>query len=204
MRELHTLPSSRRWTAPRAAGLAAGLAAGAVLVACSSSSTNAAIVRTSSPTPSESASAAPSESASASAAASPSALASALASAAASAAAFAASADAQQVMVHDKAASVLAQEPDGGNALGSVTLTEVPREASGGLPAVFVTIENTGIDTASYAVQVDFTDTSGNTVDSAVVGAEHIPRDGQATPVAFSRRPTDERLLPVVVKAVRY
>ncbi|MBV6701230.1 hypothetical protein [Kitasatospora aureofaciens] len=203
MRELHTHPSPRRWTAPRAVALVAMLAAGGVLAACSSSSTNPSIVR-SGPTPTETSSASASASASPSATGSPSAAPSAVESALAAAASFAASVSAQQAMVHDKAVSVLAQAPNGGNALGATTLTAVPLADSGGLPAAFVTIENNGIDTASYAVQVDFTDTSGKTVDSAVVGAENIPSGDQATPVALSHQPAGQRLLPVVVKAVRY
>ncbi|MFD0278517.1 hypothetical protein ACFVHB_32040 [Kitasatospora sp. NPDC127111] len=93
---------------------------------------------------------------------------------------------------------------NGGNALGDVTLTGVPRARTGGLHAVVVTIENSGLDTASYAVQVDFTDPSGKTVDSAVVGALRLPAGDKAQPVAFSKAPADQTLLPVVVKAVRY
>ncbi|MFD7909049.1 hypothetical protein ACFV4G_43295, partial [Kitasatospora sp. NPDC059747] len=121
----------------------------------------------------------------------------------AAAAAFAASVSAQQAMAHDKAVSALAQAPNGGNALGAVTITGVPLTDTGGLPAVVVTIRNNGLDTASYAVQVDFTDTNGMTVDSTVVGAENVPRDELASPVAFSSH-TEQRLVPVVVKAVRY
>ncbi|GAA2780253.1 hypothetical protein GCM10010505_05960 [Kitasatospora aburaviensis] len=103
-----------------------------------------------------------------------------------------------------RASQVLATLDTGGNALGDVVITGVPRARTGGLHAVVVTITNTGLDTASYAVQVDFTDTSGKTVDSAVVGAERLPAGEQAQPVAFSRAPADQTLLPVVVKAVRF
>lgn len=202
MRELHTHPGPRRLTAPRVVALTAMLAAGGVLAAaCSSSSTNPSIVRTSGPSPAESAAA--TESASPSASASPSPGPEAAASSAAAAAAFAASVSAQQAMAHDKAVSALAQAPNGGNALGAVTITGVPLADTGGLPAVVVTIRNNGLDTASYAVQVDFTDTNGMTVDSTVVGAENVPRDELASPVAFSSH-TEQRLVPVVVKAVRY
>lgn len=213
MRELHTHPGPRR-TAPRVVALTAMLAAGGVLAAaCSSSSTNPSIVRTPGPSPTESAAAsatgaatesgAASESPSPSATGSPSPGPEAAASSAAAASAFAASVSAQQAMAHDKAASALAQAPNGGNALGSVTITGVPLAHTGGLPAVVVTIRNTGLDTASYAVQVDFTDVNGATVDSTVVGAEDVPRGDKASPVAFSSH-TEQRLIPVVVKAVRY
>ncbi|MEE1786100.1 hypothetical protein PUR71_24840 [Streptomyces sp. SP17BM10] len=208
MRELHTHPGPRRRTGPRVVALTAMLAAGGVLAAaCSSSSTNPSIVRTSGPSPAESAAA--TQSSSSSSSPSPSATGSsspgpeAAASSAAAAAAFAASVSAQQAMAHDRAVSALAQAPDGGNAIGSVTITGVPLAATGGLPAVVVTIHNNGLDTASYAVQVDFTDTHGMTVDSSVVGAENLAPDTEASPVAFSSR-TDQRLIPVVVKAVRY
>ncbi|MER7752552.1 hypothetical protein [Kitasatospora sp. NPDC097643] len=209
MRELHSLPSpsdsrgSRRWTASRAAALAAAVTAAGVLVACSSSSTNPS-VGPSGHAAGESPSASVSGGASPEASESPTAVASAAESAAAAAASFAASAAAQQVQTQQKAASVLADLPGGGNALGSVTLTQVPLTATGGLPAVWVTIQNDGTEPANYAVQVDFTDTSGKTVDSAFVGAENVPVNGQATPLAFSRNAQAERLLPVVVKAVRY
>ncbi|MGW2251124.1 hypothetical protein ACWCXH_13080 [Kitasatospora sp. NPDC001660] len=204
VRELHTHPSPRRRTAPRVVALTAMLAAGGVLAAaCSSSSTNASIVRTPGPSPTESASAAESAAASPSPTGSPSPGPAAAASSAAAAASFAASVSARQAMAHDKAVSALAQVPDGGNAPGSVTITGVPLADTGGLPAVVVTIRNDGLDTASYAVQVDFTDTNGMTVESTVVGAEDVPRGEQASPVAFSSH-TEQRLLPVVVKAVRY
>ncbi|WP_406208514.1 hypothetical protein OH807_37005 [Kitasatospora sp. NBC_01560] len=80
----------------------------------------------------------------------------------------------------------------------------MPLAQTGGLRAVVVTIENSGLDTASYAVQVDFTDTNGKTVDSSVVGVEHLPAGEKAAPVAFSKATPDQRLLPVAVKALRY
>ncbi|MEV7026985.1 hypothetical protein [Kitasatospora sp. NPDC093558] len=202
MRELHTHPGPRRRTAPRAVALTAVLAAGGVLAAaCSSSSTNPSIVRTSAP--SAAASATAGASASPSETGSPSPGPEAAASSAAAAASFAASVAARQVISLDKAVSALALAENGGNALGAVTVTGVPLADTGGLPAVVVTIRNGGLDTASYAVQVDFTDTNGKTVDSTVVGAENLPRDEEASPVAFSSH-TEQRLLPVVVRAVRY
>nr|BFD91385.1 hypothetical protein KitaXyl93_27450 [Kitasatospora sp. Xyl93] len=107
-------------------------------------------------------------------------------------------------MTREKAASVLGGVTDGGNALGDVTVTGVARQNTGGLHAVVVTIRNRGTLPASYAVQVDFTDAGGRTVDSSVVGAGDIPPNGTAEPIAFSRQPADMTLLPVVVKAVRY
>ncbi|WP_224283988.1 hypothetical protein [Streptomyces sp. LS1784] len=156
--------------------------------------------------PSAIASAAESLLASASAAAASAAVASseAAASMSAAASAFEASVSAQQAMTREKATSVLSGVPDGGNAVNDITITGLARQNTGGLHAVVVTIQNSGLTTASYAVQVDFTDTSGKAVDSAVVGAENVPPNGKAQPVAFSRQPADQTLLPVVVKAVRY
>ncbi|MEU9079818.1 hypothetical protein ACFYUY_30115 [Kitasatospora sp. NPDC004745] len=206
MRELHSLPSPSATRRPRrrAAALVAVLAAAGVLAACSSSSTNPSITA-SGPAPSESVAAAEgTPSPSPTAAESPSAAATADASAAAAAASFAASVSAQQTVTGAKAATVLAALPGGGNAIGSVTVDEVPLRDSGGLPAAVVTVENGGLNPASYAVQVDFTDTSGKTVDSAMVGVEALPAGEQASSIAFSRTPAQQRLLPVVVKAYSY
>ncbi|MFG2909347.1 hypothetical protein ACGF13_30305 [Kitasatospora sp. NPDC048286] len=143
-------------------------------------------------------------SASAAAASASAAASEAAASLSARASAFGASVSAQQSATQEKAASVLSGVTDGGNAQGDITITGVPRQNTGGLHAVVVTIQNPGPNAASYAVQVDFTDTGGRTVDSAIVGAENVPANGKAQPVAFSRQPADKTLIPVVVKAVRY
>ncbi|MFE4520309.1 hypothetical protein ACFRMQ_39870, partial [Kitasatospora sp. NPDC056783] len=128
----------------------------------------------------------------------------AVASNSAAASAFEASVSAQQSMTREKAASVLSGVTDGGNAQGDVTITGIARQNTGGLNAVVVTTQNPGPDPASYAVQVDFVDAGGKAVDSSVVGAENVPANGKAQPVAFSRQPGDLNLTPVVVKAVRY
>ncbi|MEU1422488.1 hypothetical protein [Kitasatospora sp. NPDC005751] len=215
MRELHSFPNRpaegarRGWSGPRAVALVAALTGAAVLAACSSSSTNPSVTRSEASTlstapnpssfsgepPSALASTAESALASASAAAE---------SGSAAAASFAASASAQGEQARQNAAAALGTLENGGNALGDVAITGVPRAQTGGLHAVVVTITNDGVNTASYAVQVDFTDTSGKTVDSSIVGAEHLAVGAQASPVAFSRRPAEETLLPVVVRAVRY
>lgn len=190
--------------------LAAVVSGIGVLAACSSSSTNPSI---GSSGPGSTLSTAPESSSfsgeppSALASAAESALASVSAaaeSASAAAASFQASVSAQGVQARQKAAEVLGTLQNGGNALGAVTVTGVQRAQTGGLHAVVVTIVNTGLDTASYAVQVDFTDTSGKAVDSAVVGVEGLPAGDKAQPIAFSRAPADQTLLPVVVKAVRF
>ncbi|MET8544646.1 hypothetical protein ABZW03_28985 [Kitasatospora sp. NPDC004799] len=216
MREPHSPPGHGRWTPQRTVALIVAASGIAVLAACGSDSSGTAA---GSPTatapeagafsgepPSAIASAAESLLASASAAIASASEASASASAAeaARASAFEASVSAQQAMTREKAASVLSGVTDGGNALGDVTVTGIARQNTGGVHAVVVTIRNRGTERASYAVQVDFTDAGGQTVDSSVVGAEDVPPNGTAEPIAFSRQPADRTLLPVVVKAVRY
>ncbi|MGV9264166.1 hypothetical protein ACWDRR_05820 [Kitasatospora sp. NPDC003701] len=187
----------------------AALTGAAVLAACSSSSTNPSVSRaepstlSTAPNPSSFSGEPPSGLASAAESAQAS-VSAAAESASAAAASFAASVSAQGDQLRQNAAAALGTLENGGNALGDITLTGVPRAQTGGLHAVVVTIFNSGLDTASYAVQVDFTDTSGKAVDSAVVGAEHLAAGEKASPVAFSRRPADETLLPVVVRALRY
>ncbi|MEU3561682.1 hypothetical protein ACFVUY_25375 [Kitasatospora sp. NPDC058063] len=206
----------RSWTPQRTIALIAAASGAVVLVACSSSSSGTSAGSPSATLPNASAfsgeppsaiaSAAQSLLASASAAAvSASAAASeAAASLSAAASSFQASVSAQQAATREKAASVLSGVTDGGNALNDVTITGLPRQSTGGLHAVVVTIQNPGPNAASYAVQVDFTDSSGKAVDSSIVGAENVPANGKAQPVAFSRQPADQPLTPVVVKAVRY
>ncbi|MGW4380505.1 hypothetical protein [Kitasatospora sp. NPDC004531] len=129
---------------------------------------------------------------------------SARASASRQAAAFESSANAQVAAGREKATEVLATVPDGGNALGDVTLTGIPTQVTGNLTAAKVTVRNSTGETRSYAVQVDFTDASGQTVDSAVVGVENLAAGASANPVAFSTKSSETTLVPVVVKAQRY
>ncbi|MFE4977871.1 hypothetical protein ACFRAR_37930 [Kitasatospora sp. NPDC056651] len=206
---------ARRWTPQRTVALIVAAAGIAVLAACGSTpSGTAGGSPAASPNagafsgepPSAIASAAESLLASASAAAASASAASeaAVASNSAAASAFEASVSAQQAMTREKAASVLSGVADGGNAQGDVTITGIARQNTGGLNAVVVTVQNPGPNPASYAVEVDFVDASGRAADSSVVGAENVPANGKAQPVAFSRQPADLNLTPVVVKAVRY
>ncbi|MFJ9949713.1 hypothetical protein [Kitasatospora sp. NPDC091207] len=187
----------------------AALTGALVLAACSSSSTNPSVTASgpatlsTAPNPSSFSGEPPSGLASTAESALAS-VSAAAESASAAAASFAASVSAQGEQVRQNAVAALGTVGNGGNALNDITVTGVPRARTGGLHAVVVTITNSGLDTASYAVQVDFVDTSGKAVDSAVVGAEHLAPGAKASPVAFSRRPADETLLPVVVRAVRY
>ncbi|MGW6913135.1 FxLYD domain-containing protein [Kitasatospora sp. NPDC054939] len=126
------------------------------------------------------------------------------AAAASAAATFDASVSAETERVRAQATQVLQGVQGTGNALGDITITGIPRSSTGGLHAVTVTIVNSTSATASYAVQVDFLDVDGNTVDTSVVGVENLPPGETATPMAFSRQPGDLKLLPVVAKAQRY
>ncbi|BAJ33010.1 hypothetical protein KSE_72550 [Kitasatospora setae KM-6054] len=126
------------------------------------------------------------------------------ASASERAASFEASANAQLESTRAKAAEVLAAVPDAGNAMTDVTLTGVPNSTSGDLTAAIVTVTNSTQETRSYAVQVDFTDNTGKSVDSQVVGVEHLAGGATANPVVFSKLGKDVNLIPVVVKAYRY
>ncbi|PJN29209.1 hypothetical protein [Kitasatospora sp. CB02891] len=120
------------------------------------------------------------------------------------AAEFEASANAQLAARREKAQQVLATVPDAGNALGDVTLTGIPTQVTGNLTAAKVTVTNSTQETRSYAIQVDFTDGSGQAVDSTVVGVENLAPGATENPVAFSTKSSDTTLVPVVVKAQRY
>ncbi|MFB7946787.1 hypothetical protein ACFC6L_17955 [Kitasatospora phosalacinea] len=125
------------------------------------------------------------------------------ASASERAASFEASVNAQLEATRAKAAEVLANVPDSGNASSDVTLTGVPNATSGDLTAAIVTVTNSTLDTRSYAIQVDFTDNSGKSVDSQVVGVENLAAGATANPVVFSKL-RGQNLIPVVVRAYRY
>ncbi|MFE5483444.1 FxLYD domain-containing protein [Streptomyces sp. NPDC056527] len=91
-----------------------------------------------------------------------------------------------------------------GNALSEVSMTGKPRADSGGLLTVVVTITNRTDATASYAVQVDFLDASGKTVETQFVGAEDLAPGQRVQPLVISRQPPEPVLTPKLVKAQRY
>ncbi|MFF1721169.1 FxLYD domain-containing protein [Streptomyces sviceus] len=126
------------------------------------------------------------------------------ASASAAASSFEASVSAE-VGRADKAARTELAKVDGqGNAMSDVTMTGKPRSETGGLLAVVVTITNKTDATASYAVQVDFLDSSGKVVETRYVGAEDLKPGERVQPVAVSRKPADPVLTPKLAKAQRY
>ncbi|WP_457028026.1 hypothetical protein [Kitasatospora sp. P5_F3] len=126
------------------------------------------------------------------------------ASASAAAASFEASVSAYAAQHQARAVAALKGVEGTGNAVSDVTLTGVPLATSGGIQAAVVNIVNSTSAPASYAVQVDWRDTSGQAVVSTVVGAENVAAGQSASPVSFSRRPAADQLTPVVVKAQRY
>ena len=91
-----------------------------------------------------------------------------------------------------------------GNAVSDVHLTGIPKAQTGGLTAVVVNITNSSGKQASYAVQVEFADSSGKVVDTTIVGAKDVGAGKKAQPVAFTTKGTDTTLFPRVARAVRY
>ncbi|MGW2559375.1 hypothetical protein ACWCXB_09050 [Streptomyces sp. NPDC001514] len=112
-------------------------------------------------------------------------------SASAAASSLEASVSAEVARANAAAAEALKGVQGGGNARSDVSLTGKPTADTGGLQVVVVTITNRTQQKASYAVQVDFTDSSGKVVESRVVGAEDLDPGEQAQPLAISRRPAD-------------
>lgn len=130
--------------------------------------------------------------------------ASASASNAARASAFASSAAAEAASAKAAYQAALAPVTGRGDAVAEVFLTGVPKAQSGGLHAAIVNITNRTGSTASYAVQIDWNDTSGHTVDTYVTGTQNLAPGAKATPVAFSGKDADLTLIPVVAKAQRF
>jgi hypothetical protein len=126
------------------------------------------------------------------------------ASASAAASSFEASVSAETERANKAAQAELAKVDGQGNAMSDVTMTGKPRSGTGGLLAVVVTITNKTDRTASYAVQVDFLDSSGKTVETRYVGAEDLKPGEKAQPVAVSRKPAEPTLTPKLTKAQRY
>lgn len=207
-----TVGAGGTWRLPLAAlVVTTGCVAG--LSACSSSTTH---TSTSTPASAASSAASPFSPATASfsgatpsglsslAASAQASLSAASASASAAAASFEASVSAAGAASEASASAALANVSGSGNATGDVTLTGVPRTTSGDVTAVLVNITNTTSSTASYAVRVDFTDSSGTLVDSDVVGAQNLAPGQHAAPVAVSTKSSGVALNPKVATAERY
>jgi hypothetical protein len=88
-----------------------------------------------------------------------------------------------------------------GNAVGEVSVKGLPNATPPSTRAALVTVTNRTSKTASYAVQVDFTDSSGKTVDTTFVNAPDVAPGKSATVVAFSKTTGSA---PKLAKAERY
>ncbi|MEU6256674.1 hypothetical protein [Streptomyces sp. NPDC047043] len=89
------------------------------------------------------------------------------------------------------------------DAKGAVELG-TPATDSGGRAAVEVTVHNSAGSAKSFAVQVDFTDTSGNTLDAAVVTVSDVAAGKSGTGTARSNRKLSGEVKAEVARAVRY
>lgn len=125
-------------------------------------------------------------------------------SASAAASSFEASVKAQVEGDTAAANAALAKASGKGNAIGDVHLTGLPTGKTGGLHAVVVTVVNSTDATASYAVKVEFVDSTGQVADTEVVNAKDVGAGKHATPIAFSTKDVDRALTPRVAQAQRY
>ncbi|MFI6940495.1 hypothetical protein ACIBI4_14580 [Streptomyces sp. NPDC050418] len=91
-----------------------------------------------------------------------------------------------------------------GNAMADVSLTGKPLAQTNGVRALIVNIRNRTDETASYAVQVDFSDADGKVVETRIVGTQDLKAGGLAQPLAISRKPAEPPLTAKVAKAQRY
>lgn len=74
----------------------------------------------------------------------------------------------------------------------------------GGRATVEVTATNTADSTKSFAVQVDFTDSSGNRLDAVVVTVSDVAAGADGTATARSNRDLSGEVKAEVARAVRY
>ncbi|MEU5806575.1 MULTISPECIES: hypothetical protein [unclassified Streptomyces] len=91
----------------------------------------------------------------------------------------------------------------GVNAKEAVTLGTPSTESNGGT-AVPVTVENTDSSTKSFAVQVNFKDDGGNTVDVAVVTIENVAGKSKGEGTARSTHTLSGKITADTARAVRY
>ncbi|WP_405988965.1 FxLYD domain-containing protein [Streptomyces sp. NBC_00986] len=125
-------------------------------------------------------------------------------SASAAASSFEASVSSEVARASKDAQNELKDVKGQGNAMSDVAMTGKPRAQTSGLLAVVVTITNKTDKKASYAVQVDFLDSSGKVVETRYVGAENLAPGAKAQPVAISAKPPEPVLTPKLAKAQRY
>ncbi|MFJ5778831.1 hypothetical protein [Streptomyces sp. NPDC093094] len=91
-----------------------------------------------------------------------------------------------------------------GNAIGDVSLTGLPLNETNNVRAFLVTITNRTDDTASYAVQVDLSDSDGKVAETVFVGAQDLGPGKRVQRFAISRKPPQPPLTAKIAKAQRY
>lgn len=175
----------------------------ALLTACDSSSDDTTRGSTTAPATASFSGAVPSQLSSL-ASAGQSAASAAVSSLSAVASGFEASVDASAASASAAARAALDAASGRGNATADVSLTGLPTAQTGGLHAVVVNVVNRTTAPASYAVKVEFADSSGKVVDTAVVGTAEVAPGDKATPIAFSSKDADKKLFPRVAQAQRY
>ncbi|MGW5739291.1 MULTISPECIES: hypothetical protein [Streptomyces] len=105
----------------------------------------------------------------------------------------------------NQAAEDALKDVDGrGNAMADVSMTGKPRSETGGVLASVVTFTNRTDEKADFAVQVDFVDSSGKTVETRYIGTEDLEPGKRAQRYAISHEPPEPKLSAKLVKAQRY
>ncbi|POX58393.1 hypothetical protein C3492_38375 [Streptomyces sp. Ru62] len=135
--------------------------------------------------------------------------ASASASAAASSASaradeFEASVAADAERARAEAQKQLAKVKGRGNATKDVSMTGVPLSQTHNVRALLVTMTNRTDKPASFAVQVNFSDSHGKVVETVVVGSQDVKPGQKAERYAISHKPPEPHLTAELAKAQRY
>ncbi|GGZ13190.1 hypothetical protein GCM10010300_66700 [Streptomyces olivaceoviridis] len=98
----------------------------------------------------------------------------------------------------------LAKVKGRGNATNDVSMTGVPLSQTHNVRALLVTMTNRTDKPASFAVQVDFSDSHGKVVETVVVGAQNVKPGQKAERYAISHKPPEPHLTAELAKAQRY
>lgn len=126
------------------------------------------------------------------------------ASASARASEFEASVSADTERARAEAKKQLGKVHGRGNATNDVSMTGVPLSRTNNVRALLVTMTNRTDKTASFAVQVDFSDSDGKVVETVVLGAQNVKPGQKAERYAISRKPPEPHLTARLAKAQRY
>ncbi|MET8771365.1 hypothetical protein [Streptomyces sp. NPDC004658] len=125
-------------------------------------------------------------------------------SASARASEFEASVSAESERARAEAKKQLAKVRGRGNATNDVSMVGVPLSQTHNVRALLVTMTNRTDKPASFAVQVDFSDSHGKVVETVVVGAQNVKPGQKAERYAISHKPPEPHLTAELVKAQRY